>query len=75
MYFIFIKSNLIIKLLVNNESYEQAIGKISNLNYDIAIVTVSASDKTTPINLSPYYVSKAKLLNQEFQHKKLLLRL
>lgn len=49
---------------LNNESYEQAIGKISNLNYDIAIVTVSASDKTTPINLSPYYISKAKLLNQ-----------
>lgn len=49
---------------LNNESYEQAIGKISNLNYDLAIVTVSANDKATPIQSSPYYVSKAKLLNQ-----------
>lgn len=49
---------------LNNESYEQAIGKISNLNYDLAIIVVSANDKTTPIQTSPYYVSKAKLLNQ-----------
>lgn len=49
---------------LNNESYEQAIGKISNLNYDLAIVTVSANDKATQIQSSPYYVSKAKLLNQ-----------
>src|SRR5690606_10902868 len=49
---------------LNNESYEQAIGKISNLNYDLAIVTVSANDKVIPIQSSPYYVSKAKLLNQ-----------
>jgi len=49
---------------INNESYEQAIGKISNLNYDLAIVTVSANDKAIPINSSPYYISKAKLLNQ-----------
>ena len=49
---------------LNNESYEQAIGKISNLNYDLAIITVSANDKVIPIQLSPYYVSKAKLLNQ-----------
>lgn len=49
---------------INNESYEQAIGKISNLNYDLAIVTVSANDKAIPIQSSPYYVSKAKLLNQ-----------
>lgn len=49
---------------LNNESYEQAIGKISNLNYDLAIVTVSANDKAIPIQSSPYYVSKAKLLNQ-----------
>ena len=49
---------------LNNESYEQAIGKISNLNYDLAIVTVSGNDKAIPIQSSPYYVSKAKLLNQ-----------
>lgn len=49
---------------LNNESYEQAIGKISNLNYDLAIIAVSANDKATPIQSSPYYVSKAKLLNQ-----------
>lgn len=49
---------------INSESYEQAIGKISNLNYDLAIVTVSANDKVTPIQSSPYYISKAKLLNQ-----------
>ena len=49
---------------LNNESYEQAIGNISNLNYDLAIVTVSANDKIIPIQSSPYYISKAKLLNQ-----------
>jgi hypothetical protein len=49
---------------LNYENYEEAIGKISNLNYDIAIVTVSTNDKTIPINSSPYYISKAKLLNQ-----------
>lgn len=49
---------------LNNETYEQAVDRITSHDYNLAIITVSADDKSIPIQSSPYYITKAKLLNQ-----------
>lgn len=47
-----------------NETYEGAVAKFDCNGFDLAIVTVSGLEKSLPINSSPYYITKAKLLNQ-----------
>lgn len=46
------------------ETYETAISDFDCRGYEIAIVTVSSYDKSIQINKSPYYITKAKLLNE-----------
>jgi hypothetical protein len=46
------------------ESYEGAVSKFDCNGFDLAIVTVSNLEKSLPIKSSPYYITKAKLLNQ-----------
>lgn len=46
------------------ESYSDAVSRTDCRGYDLAIVTVSNNDKILPLKTSPYYVTKAKLLNE-----------
>lgn len=46
------------------ETYEGAVAKFDCNGFDLAIVSVSALEKSLPIKSSPYYITKAKLLNQ-----------
>ena len=57
---------------IPNQSYIDAIDqKLSNKTYNIAIVVVSQKDKEVfTIPTSPYYSSKAKLLNQKVPTQK-----
>lgn len=47
-----------------NETYESAVANFDCNGFDLAIVSVSALDRETQIARSPYYITKAKLLNQ-----------
>lgn len=47
-----------------NENYENAVAKFDCSGFHLAVVSVSDLDKSTQINKSPYYITKAKLLNQ-----------
>lgn len=46
------------------QGYFAALEEIDLANYDLAIIVVSQQQKKLPIQKSPYYVLKAKLLNQ-----------
>lgn len=47
-----------------HESYKDAVSRTDCSGFDLAIVTVSNNDKSLPLKTSPYYITKAKLLNQ-----------
>ena len=46
------------------ESYLSVIDKVDANDYDLAIILLSERDKEHPTLQSPYYLTKAKLLNQ-----------
>ncbi len=46
------------------ETYLSALNKIDVKDYDIAIIILSQRDKDIESSLSPYFLTKAKLLNQ-----------
>jgi len=48
-----------------NKSYTEAIDNFSYEEQDLAIIVVSANDKRKEIKESPYYLTKAKMLNQK----------
>lgn len=62
-----------ITAILPKQTYIDAIDeKLSNKVYDLAIVIVSQKDKVNyKINNSPYYTSKAKLLNQKVPTQKI----
>jgi argonaute-like protein len=48
----------------SRQSYASVLGDVDPVNYDLAIVIVSQQQKKLAIQESPYFVLKAKLLNQ-----------
>lgn len=48
----------------SSESYLEVLNKINTEEYDLAIIVLSERDKEIETPESPYYLTKAKLLNQ-----------
>ena len=58
----------------NQETFADVIdNKVQRNDYDLALVIMSERDKYFPIPQSPYYTSKARLLNQRIPTQKVLI--
>ena len=53
-----------LELVKSPENYIQVLNRIDTMHYDLAIILLSQRDKEIDSHLSPYYQTKAKLLNQ-----------
>ena len=53
-----------LKTVKSHETYLDVLGKIDANDYNLAIILLSQQDKELPTLQSPYYLTKAKLLNQ-----------
>lgn len=53
------------------ETHLDVLDKIDAKNYDLAIILISQRDKEIPTLQSPYYLTKAKLLNQRLPTQEL----
>ena len=53
-----------LELVKSSENYLQALNKIDAKDYNLAIILLSQRDKKIDSSQSPYYLTKAKLLNQ-----------
>ena len=53
-----------LELVKSSENYLQVLNKIDAEDYDLAIILLSQRDKEIDTPQSPYYLTKAKLLNQ-----------
>lgn len=54
-------------------AYSNVLKKLDFSGYDTVLQIVSASDKLKPIERSPYYIFKAKMLNQKVSSQKVLI--
>lgn len=53
-----------LKIEANKSTYSSIVDENDCSKYDLAIVVVSAADKTIQKDKSPYFVTKAKLINE-----------
>ena len=56
--------NFHLQTVKSRETYLDTLNKIDASDYKLAIIVISQRDKETPTLQSPYYLTKAKLLNQ-----------
>ncbi len=60
-----------LKIIKSPETYLDVLDKIDANNYNLAIIVVSQQDKEMCTSQSPYYLTKAKLLNQRLPTQEL----
>ena len=53
-----------LNIMGSGETYTEALDKIDANSYHLAIILISKKNKELPTYQSPYYLTKAKLLNQ-----------